>query len=320
MFQSHQAPRYILPGIISFLGAFFLTLETYLNQIGKSLCHTSACKIVGKYILLPESLLIALAAAFFWLLTLSFYYGRSQPKHFSNLPLFLLTPALIFDASLIGYQFFTIEKFCLICFFTAGLLLVILFTCMLSRTTWQLLVILLLAWLGAFGSQSIIQMPEPGNAYSEMLFFREAVKNNRDANNIQTVTLVFSMECPHCLKLIDFLSKHQISSTRFQLASIDQSPDALRKIALFLQKAPQEQNIFKSLLESKNAVTAPSNHNVHIIKKANKKALAFLSNIGIYTIPVIIINTSQNEKHIFTSGESAINYFIKQKKINEPSS
>jgi len=320
MFSSQQSPRFILPGALSFLGALSLTLESYLNQIGKSLCQTSACEIASKYILLPEGFLIALAAVFLWLLTLSFYFSWRRPNYFSNLPLFLLAPALIFDASLIGYQFFTIEKFCLICFFTAGLLLIILLSCVFSKNTWQLLFILLLAWLGAFGSQAIIQMPESGNAFTEMLLFREAVQNKENAKNIQTATLIFSMECPHCLKLIEFLSKHQITSTRFQLASIDQSPEALHKIALFLQNSTKEKNIFKILLESKHKVAPSTGRNLQMIKKANKKAVSFLANMGINTIPVLIINTLQDEKRIFTTGESAINYFLNNNKINEPSS
>lgn len=307
-------------GGLSLAGAIGLTLESYLNQKGQSFCHTTACEVVGQFIKIPESILISSGAILFWALTLSFFFNWRYPKRFSFFPFLFLTPALIFDASLIGYQFFTIEKFCIICFLTAGLLLLVTISFLFSKKTWQLCLILILAWGGAFASQSIVQMPEQTNTFARMLLFKEAVPKNDGQAKIKTATLIFSMECPHCLKLIKFLSEHEIPSTRFQIASVDQAPESLRKISTFLQNINRRDNIFKTLLESKTHPAPPGNHNLKIIKKANRKAVSFLAHNGIHSIPVIIIDTKNNEKRIFTSSNAAIKYFLEQNKKHEPSS
>jgi len=97
---------------------------------------------------------------------------------------------------------------------------------------------------------------------------------------------------------------------------VDQTQESLKKISAFLQLAPTSKNIFKTLIKIKLDPDADSLLNIQKIKKANKKALSFLANNSINTVPVIIVESSKHERHIFTSSESALAYLF-PKNIHE---
>ncbi len=92
------------------IGAIFLSIGTYLSTKGKSFCKSSACDIVGSYLNMQESLLLAAGAVLYWVLVLVMFLQKRY-QHFPSLVLALcIIPALAFNGALIGYQFFTLKE------------------------------------------------------------------------------------------------------------------------------------------------------------------------------------------------------------------
>lgn len=299
--------------ILTLAGAILLSLESQLAMQGKSLCKTRGCEIVGQYLRLGEPFLIAGGAAFLWLLALMFFFAIRYPRRLISLPLFALMPALAFDGALIGFQVFTIEQTCLICFGVAALLVVITLLYSISRKNLYIIIVGVLIWTGGFTANSIMIMPKPSGAYHAMSIVRQqAVDQSIPAR--ATMTMVFSVDCPACLDVVSYLADNPIPEVNWHFASVDRSPESLRRLGYFLALAENSANIFKALEQSKTK-TVPDQikFNPAAIKKHNEKTLSFLANMGINTVPVLIIEHSDSRKEIISGREEIIQTLASRK-------
>ncbi len=291
------------------LTALFLSVESYLQLQGSSLCKTSACEIVGNYLLISEQILVAGGAVFFWILTLLFFFSQRYPKHISIFPFLFLATALAFDGALLGFQYFTIGQKCVLCIaIAAALLLVTTLFCLAWRQI-AVLPILLLAWIGGFSANSIMDMPEPSGAASQMVFYRQPATVTQVEKSAQK-TLIFSMNCPHCLEVVEKLSELNPQTDTWQLAAIDQDKGALMKLSKFVDQTSQTNNPFQLLKEVKEEET--TNYKVKKgLSKQNKKALSFLANLNINVIPVLFIEESKSKKRIITGKKAILEHVVK---------
>lgn len=292
--------------IFCLIGALGLSTESILSLLGKSLCRTTACEIVGRYLVFGEPLLITAGALLFWSLTLLLFFNYRYPERFSRLPFLVLAGAMSFDGSLIGFQFFTIGQKCQFCITVAGFLFLVSLLFCLARRKIFLFTFLLLAWLGGFASHGIIEMPEPGGAAKLMTFY---TKRSTTVPPDQAVvkTLIFSMECPHCLQVIDRLATMDTNASTWRFASVDRDKNALMKISSFINQAPQTNNPFQLLKEIKEGQTTQTSIRNDLYKRS-KKALSFLSNMNINGIPTLIIKKSEDERQILTGSEAIIKH------------
>ncbi len=292
----------------SLIGALFLSVESYYTINGSSLCATEACGVVGSYLKISESLVVASGAVFFWLLALVLFFAGRYPKKFRYLPLLLLASALAVDSGLIGFQVFTIGRFCLLCFLVAALLLLIAVLFCLTTRSFLLLVILLLIWAGGFGVQAILTMPPPKAASANMVFFAHQATAEPEKQGETKLTLIISMHCPHCLEVVDYLAHHPPDGYTLMLGSIDRDQEALQQLEAFLQGMPSSANPYQLLTEIKKEGSAGGQPVRPSLARQTENSLNFLSNLGITSIPALFIETSANEKRIITGSEKIIEF------------
>lgn len=290
---------------VSLVGAVVLSLESWLALQGKSLCQTGGCEIVGHYIRFGETLLTAGGAVFFWLLALSFFFLVRYPRPLAWLPWLLLIPALAFDGALIGFQVFTIQRVCQLCFGIAALLIIITLLYSISLKSLRLVVICtgLLAWTGGFMANGIVMMPEPSGAYQNMaIVTKEAEADSSSPDKpATTLTLIFSTHCPACQELVSFLTDKPLPSVTWRFAAVDQNPEAIRRLSHFTALAASINNPHQALNASKLTENPElSGLSQQAIRKHNRKTISFLSNLGINTIPTLVIDKHAGHLEILT--------------------
>ncbi len=298
---------------ICLVGAVALSVESFLTQINKSLCQTEACGVVGKYLIISEALLVSGGAIFLWLLSLAFFFAKRYPQRLCYLPLFLLAPALAFDSGLIGVQVFTIERFCLLCFVVAALLLLIALIHCLAEKAYLPLVILLLAWAGGFASHGLITMPPPQGAHANMAFYSSPPGNVSTPTKLPAITLIMSMHCPHCLDVVGHLAEEPPIGYQVKLVSIDRDPESLQQLETFLQQAPTSANPYQLLKSIKEAGVAESS-SVAVRKTLplhTQNGFNFLANLGITSIPVLLVEASGTEKKLLIGAETIVDFLQK---------
>jgi hypothetical protein len=310
LFKTKEAFLFFLGCFISFLAACFLSFEYFLSLQGKSLCSTAACQIVSKYISIPEPLLIGAGASLFWCLCGLFYFFYKYQKKLFWLLACTLTVALAFDGSLIGYQFFTVHQRCALCITVAATLLLISSLFSLSKKSYTMFFCFILSWIGAFSANYIIEMPQPVGARSGMIFFQKNAEEMRIGENTQEITLIISMNCPHCLEVISFLVNHYQKDVTWKFATTDQDNDSLYKVAYFLEKNQLSNNPFEGLEQAK-LIIPTHEYDIENLRKNGKNALVFLSNIGYSTVPLAIICTSKFEERFIIGSDAILAYFSK---------
>jgi len=298
------------------IGALFLSLESYFSINGSSLCSTEACGVVGSYLKINEAILVAGGAGFFWLLTLVLFFAGRYPI-LRYLPLFLLAPALAFDSGLIGFQVFSIGRFCLLCFLVAALLLIVAGLYCLATRISLILITLVLVWSGGFGVHAVLTMPLPKAAFANMVFFahQATIAPERQAND--KLTLIISMHCPHCLDVVDYLAHHPPNGYTLMLASVDQDQEALQQLETFLQRMATSANPYQLLTEIKKGDSIGNLAVRASLPLQTKNSLNFLSNLGIISIPALWIENSPIDKRIITGSENIID-FLKRPDTGNP--
>jgi len=306
MTQQHSSTnKYLLYTTlaVALLAALALSVESYMQLQGTSLCQTSACEVVGKYLQISEQILVAAGAGFFWILTILFFFAHRYPKQIGIYPFLILAVAMAFDGGLIGFQFFTIKQKCFLCLATASVLILVTFLYCIARKKTLIFFTCLLAWIGGFSANGIIDMPDPSGAYKQMAFYQRTAEQNEQHPAIKK-TFVFSMECPHCMEIIKELAEKNPKHTTWRLAAIDRDAVSLMKISKFMDLAAQSDNPFSLLTQIKKESIEQYSVNKSI-KTKNKKTLSFLNNFNINSVPVLIVETSETERKLLI-GSTAI--------------
>ncbi|MBV5340924.1 MAG: hypothetical protein J0665_15420 [Deltaproteobacteria bacterium] len=303
-----------LPLAAALLGALALTLESFLSLSHKSLCRTEACEVVGKYLNVSESLLVAGAAVFFWLLAIILFFAGRYTDRMKNYPFYLLALALAVDSSLMGFQFFTIHQKCIFCISIAALLVVVAILYCLSVRSLVFFICVILIWAGGFGVHAIMVMPSPQGAYANMAFYSTGKARTSFMPTPQNkilplqMTLIMSMNCPHCLGVVSFLGDHPLQ-TQIRLVSIDTDHSSLARLSSFLQQSPDASNPFKLLHEIKENNSVANTPISQELKKQTQNGANFLNNLGITRIPVLVADFPNNQKTIIV-GDSEILSFL----------
>ena len=302
-----------LPLALSLVVAIGLSWESVLSLNGQSICPTSACKAVGVYLSIDSSLLVAGGALFFWLLGVLLFFADRYPARLQNAPLYFLSLALAIDASLMGFQVFSVRQRCLLCVSVAVLLGLIAIGQCITRKSFTTLTCFVLLWLGGFGAQAVMTMPPPQGSFADMAFFSTDMTGRQTAapaGKAKNMTLIMSMNCPHCLEVITFLAQHYPMDAKINLVSIDADALSLAKLSIFIEKAPSSPNPFQLLKEIKGATSIPDVAIPTSLTKQVKNGSNYLNNIGIKSIPVLVADVSDGEKRILV-GTTEIFAFLK---------
>ena len=148
-----------------------------------------------------------------------------------------------------------------------------------------------------------------------MVFFTTGKAYAPPSNDKRQMTLIVSMNCPHCLEVISFLAGRYPLDIKIKLAAIDTDPLSLAKLNLFLQQAPTSVNPFKLLREIKEDTSSNANTQIPpTLKNQTQNGVNFLNNLGITNIPVLIFEPSPNEKKIMAGSTEIISFIESMKK------
>lgn len=291
---------------LTILSAIALTIESYLETQGKSFCKTQACEVVGNYLRISESLLVTGGAFYFWLLSLSFFFTSRYPGKLKGCPYLLLFPAIAFDSAIISCQIFTIQQLCLLCLSVAVILLTIAATYCISQKSYFYLFCCILTWLGGATANGILEMPEPTQAQTQMIFYEQS-RHPSVSQKEKEIIFIFSMTCPHCFEIISYLADNKPINSIWKFASIDQDDDSLQKIAAFLEKSKTTDNPFLLIKEAK--LSHPTQkYNVNRLKQQTKKTLTFLANTGFKYVPLLLVKESETEEKLLLGTSSIMKY------------
>ena len=118
------------------------------------------------------------------------------------------------------------------------------------------------------------------------------------------------MNCPHCLKVIDYLTKTDQNPQNMRLVSIDTDHTSQLQLSLFLKEVDSSSTPFallRNIKEKKSIEEMPVDND---LKTKAKNSLNFLSNLGITSIPVLISEHQNDEKSIFIGTDKIISHLI----------
>ena len=120
------------------------------------------------------------------------------------------------------------------------------------------------------------------------------------SKNSPTVTLIISMNCPHCLKLVSELGKLNTSKLNWRLASTYHYIESIWKIYYFKDNALNTKNVFTFLEKVKRdkAVSRPSLPAIAKLRSVNDRTLSFLISMNIRSVPTAVIFTKNQELKI----------------------
>ncbi len=288
-----------------------LLAEGYANQAGKSLCHTSACAIVTKFVRLGEPLLLSLGAGMFLLLAaFIFFAGRYAKQPMVRfLPILTLIGAAAFDGALLGFQFITLRQHCQLCISVAIALGLVTLLYSASLRNWTILLSVLTAWTAGFLANAILIMPDTTEAHSGMIFYeRPAAK---EFAHPPVATLIFSLECPHCTMVLEAMAKQNLHNITWRFAITDTSFTSYEKLGLFYAEQKTTTNPFQLLIESKKSQQAKLTDN-KLLKKfpeLTRQARSFLANNGLNAVPVLVFK-EPNDKITIIPGSPEIIEFL----------
>lgn len=302
---------YLLCFAVCTVTTIFLCIESWYQLQGKSLCSSKACAIVGQYISLNESLLVAIGACFFLLLASLFYFAKRYWLYLSNIIFILLLLAVAVDSSLIGFQFFSIGKRCMLCLGVASaIILLSIFFCIAERSFIKFIVFTSV-WIAVFGSHSIFEPPAKVPSLNSVPIYQRIENHNTTAYPINT--LFFSLQCNHCMDVLAFLAKTPQNRGIWRLATTDTDTESLRKLSDFLTKASTINNPYQYLVELKGSAPQPPLPTANpALKNMGKQAVNLLNSLAITSIPVLISQESTESTNISIGKRAIIGFLSKQ--------
>lgn len=304
-----QKTSYFLALALCLGGVVGLGLELYLASHGKSLCPNSACEVVGGYVRIGEPALLFFGAIFFLLLGGALFCGRRFPERpwLAESPTLLIGGAMAFDGTLLGFQFVTLEQLCVICISVGSVLGLIAIFYGLGRRRWLFILLALAAWGGGFLGSAVLQAPEVPNPGQQMAFYSRPAKVATERP--VKMTLIFSLNCPHCGQVLEYLAQKNPAGVEFHFAVIDADEDTLRKIAYFQAGSAQTQNPFQLLLEAKGRPAGAGEAMPAKLPEAARQARIFLANLNLKFIPVLLVEPADNQRLLLSSREQIVGYF-----------
>lgn len=157
----------------------------------------------------------------------------------------------------------------------------------------------------------ILKMPLPSSAYANMAFYEYKVQSTKAMQFVikdaPVFTLIMSVNCPHCSDVISYLSDNPHVANNFKFVTIDQDTDSLKKISRFKNEVTGNNNPFE-LFKSIKAKSEPSSQDIaQGLTQQAAYGLQFLNNLGIATIPILVVESTSNMQ-ILRGSETIIRF------------
>ncbi len=306
--------------ILGYLAALFLGLELLLKKQGESLCHTATCGIVGHYTRIGEMGMTGMGAQFFLVLAtlLVFVYRYPRSRWLQTLVWWLLVGAMAFEGVLLGFQFFSLQSLCLLCglVFIAVAVLLGLFT--LATRKIRLGTFGLAVWLAGLAGMFVLNVV-PGLGKTELGLdpvYSMAGFHDRQ-NPAPRMTLIVSLHCPHCAKVVTSLAlkrKTLDDQTLWAIGFTDVANEDLKKIALFGHAAPKADNPFALLLAVKQGNLGKDKDfqvdevQLDAIRRQVLHTKGYLKVNGLSGVPVLVADEDGSHLHLLVGATSILEY------------
>ncbi|MGB5986427.1 MAG: hypothetical protein WBG37_14065, partial [Desulfobacterales bacterium] len=202
--------------IIALGTSIVIALQIVLILIrGSGVCFNDACKIVEEYTTITPLGLNLIGFLFFQALFWSLWWHDTRQAESHNWPNLLLLAGLAAETVLFSFQLYVVRSFCAYCLLIFAAILVL----NLLRGRRQVLAgaTLTLAILIGFSVLSF----NPTMVSSQTFTLERGIYGTRTcAQPTKKIYLIFSEECPHCLKVVEALNN--CNSCELHLNPIDQ--------------------------------------------------------------------------------------------------
>lgn len=204
--KSNKKRRHRIIQLSIIIAGIVITVAELIAKLtgSGSFCRSDGCSIVSSFVGNTELLLIGSGILFFGLLLVASFKDqknqknqknqkdhKNQKNHSGKFTGFLLMGALAGEGYLMAFQVFTLREACLFCFIVGALILIYAFFELWGN--WTLVLNSAMAFLAVFALGAVVNNP-----------VSKGISEN------ETV-LLFSKDCPHCLKVIDFIKENGLN-------------------------------------------------------------------------------------------------------------
>ena len=293
--------------IVLILAVMGLGLDIYLRRTtGGSICPTEACAIVGDYIRISELNLVVFGLAFFVLLWGVFFFASRYEKKWLWTGMFMLMlGALAFDGAILGFQYFSIQESCHLCFGVGAALLVVLLLFALVRRKLAILVLGLAVWIGGGIGGAMINIPDRAPQLEQM---SGIAWKGPEVKEFPRFYYFFSLHCPHCTDVLVNLAINDPRDYSWTLFPLDTSPADLKKIAWARDLDMKEENVFYEMVRMEQSRQVPDVEVPDDLSENILKIRAYFRASGFRGVPLMIVDKSPGKRIIITGGTDIINY------------
>ncbi len=316
----------ILPGrvavcsAVGLLAAIMLAVEMFMQSKGASLCKTVTCDVIGDYTRFGETFILAAGIQFFLLIATAMFFVRryAEAGWLSTAVSLLLVGAMASEGVLLGFQFFSLQSVCLLCaavFVTICVLLALWSFAVRNSRLFLFGVAACLAGLVGMYTLNVAPGLGKGNVgldpvYRQAGFTDSSVQKRR-------LTLITSMTCPHCSKVILQMARHAdvLHDDLLAFAFIDSKDVPLQAVALFAANMDRTETVLPLLYAIKNGETGQSNsfhkpdaEQVDAVRKKNLHTSQFLQLMGLNGVPVLVADENSEQIRILVGVEAILQY------------
>ncbi len=305
----------LLQGVL-LLAAVSLTVHFWLTSQGMpGLCSSKGCKIAGELLNFPEYYLILAGAAFFWILWLLVFFAcRYKKQVLWQLIITILFAAMAFDGVLLSYQFLKVGVMCWLCIGVGAGLLATVVSLVWVRKSLFVLVLAVCVWCGGFMGEAVLYSNLKSPGLSQTHFLTRTAENQEAAKDFY---LFFSLDCPHCSKVMANIILNKAWDANWHLCCIDTSGNDLNVLANTVQNEKAEEFPFLQVLKAKNSkklqdVPVPSK-----LEERVENASSFLNNSAYKAVPLLVVKESMGRDVYLTGSQSIAKYLYENDLIKK---
>jgi hypothetical protein len=278
------------------------------------LCQTQSCQAVGDYVRIGETSLLLLGAAFFWVLWLVFFLATRLNKpvlwHMAGLA---LMAALAFDGALLGYQFMGLGMQCVLCVAVGAALFANLLSLAWVRQAGLMVLIGLVVWLGGFAANSILVLTPAVPELEQTAFVSQQGESSQSKRNYY---LFFSLNCGHCQVVLANLAMSAPHAVNIHLCSLDDSPQAMAKLAWVQMQADKGKDPVSAVLELKQDRELGAGAIPGRIRESVGRAKKFFAARGYRGVPLLVAREGRG-KEVVVTGSRAIARYLSEVQVVE---
>jgi len=212
--------RRILIGLNLF-GAFFIILELFLKQQGKSICQTEGCQL-AMGLARNENFILIIGTTIFLVLSLLFFLSKKR----NLFPIIdvILIGVLSVEGYLIGIQFFFLSHLCSFCLIVGILFLIITLIYLFTYHRLTALAGIVSFIMVIFATYLILPMTGTLEEMAKICYIKGNPKDKW--------YLFVKENCPHCKKLLNYFLNYYKGDLKLYVCEAERCSLLLKKLGI----------------------------------------------------------------------------------------